>query len=132
MLARYDLVIDRLTRLPRTMIHGEFCPSNILVGQTAAGPEILPVDWEMAGVGPGLMDLADLTAGKWSETERQSIVDSYRQALPPGAAPPPDEFDAALDARRLHKAMQWLGWAPDWEPPKEHRHDWLGEDRECG
>jgi hypothetical protein len=23
--------------------------------------------------------------------------------------------------------VQWLGWSPDWSPPAEHAHDWLGE-----
>ena len=38
-----------------------------------------------------------------------------------------DEFDAGARLRRLHLAVQWLGWEPRWEPPAEHRHDWLGE-----
>ena len=32
-----------------------------------------------------------------------------------------------LDCCRLQTALQWLGWAPDWSPPPEHTHDWLGE-----
>jgi hypothetical protein len=130
-LDRYGQVIDRLTRLPKTMIHGEFYASNILAGRRTSGGDadarIIPVDWEMAGIGPGLMDLADLTAGNWPEAERQSMVDAYRAAQPPELSPPPEQFDAALDACRLHKAMQWLGWAADWQPPKEHRHDWIAE-----
>lgn len=126
-MAGYPSVIDRLVRLPTTMIHGEFHASNVLVDETPEGPKVYPVDWEMAGVGPGLLDLADLTAGKWSEDERRSLVDAYRQALPAALSPPPGDFEAALDACRLHKAVQWLGWAPDWEPPEEHRHDWLDE-----
>ena len=127
MLARYGGVIDRLTRLPTTMIHGEFYASNILAGGSGAGARVIPVDWEMAAIGPGLMDLADLTAGTWPEAERRSMVDAYREALPQELAPPPEEFGVALDSCRLHKAMQWLGWAADWEPPKAHRHDWLDE-----
>jgi hypothetical protein len=119
---RYDAVIERLMRLPTTVIHGEFVASNVLVESAFDGPRISVVDWEMAAVGPGLMDLADLTAGNWAQPERQAIVQAYRQA-----ATPVGDFDAALDACRLHKAMQWLGWARDWQPPKEHRQDWLGE-----
>jgi hypothetical protein len=33
----------------------------------------------------------------------------------------------ALDYCRLHLAVQWLGWAPEWSPPPEHTQDWLGE-----
>jgi hypothetical protein len=28
---------------------------------------------------------------------------------------------------RLHLAVQWLGWSPDWTPPAEHAHDWYAE-----
>ena len=126
-LQHYPAVVERILRLPATLIHGEFHASNILLQQAPGGPSVYPVDWEMAGVGPGLLDLADLTAGKWSDQERRSLVDAYRAALPAGAGPAPEEFDEALDACRLYKAIQWLGWAPQWEPPEEHRHDWLDE-----
>jgi hypothetical protein len=26
-------------------------------------------------------------------------------------------------------ALQWLGWAPDWQAPPEHRRDWFSEAR---
>jgi hypothetical protein len=32
-----------------------------------------------------------------------------------------------LDACRVHMAIRWLGWAPAWKAPAEHRHDWLAE-----
>ena len=126
-LDQYPAVVERLVRIPSTMIHGEYYPSNILVDNCCTPPRVVPVDWEMAGAGPGLLDLADLTAGVWSDAERESMVESYRRALPSGVAPPPEEFDDALDACRLHKAVQWLGWSASWVPPAEHRNDWLGE-----
>ena len=101
-----------------TLIHGEFYASNVIVGQTATGLRVCPVDWEMAAVGPGLIDLAALTAGRWSATEKAALATAY------GA---PAEFLPALDYCRLHLAMQWLGWAQDWSPPPEHAHDWLNE-----
>ena len=123
----YGAVVEKLMRLPATVIHGEYHASNILVDATPAGPRIYPVDWEMAGVGPGLLDLADLTAGNWTEAQRSALVDAYRAALPPGWAAPDAEFEESLDACRLHKAMQWLGWSAGWSPPREHKQDWLAE-----
>ena len=125
--ANYGTVVEKLARLPASIIHGEYHASNILVDFTPTGPRVYPVDWEMAGVGPGLLDLADLTAGNWTEAQRSELVDAYRAALPPGWAAPEEEFEESLDACRLHKAMQWLGWAADWSPPREHRQDWLAE-----
>jgi hypothetical protein len=37
------------------------------------------------------------------------------------------DFLEALDCCRVQVALQWLGWASNWTPPLEHRHDWLGD-----
>jgi aminoglycoside phosphotransferase (APT) family kinase protein len=126
---RYERVVERLVALPVTFLHGEFYASNVLVQQTVLGPRVCPVDWEMAAVGPGLMDLADLTAGKWSEEQKASLALAYHQTLAElGGCPPPSAgLLGALDYCRLHRAVQWLGWSPQWLPPTEHAQDWLGE-----
>jgi hypothetical protein len=105
----YERVIAILCSQPPTFVHGEFYPSNVLV----AGERIAPVDWEMAGIGAGVLDLAALIAG-WGEEERLTIIEGY------GAVPP-----EAVDAAQLHLSLQWLGWSPDWTPPPEHARDWL-------
>ena len=125
----YDRVVERLLALPVTFLHGEFYASNVLVCEEGEGWRVCPVDWEMAAVGPGLIDLAALTAGGWIADEREELALAYHAALVPcGNWPPaPDAFLAALDYCRLHLSVQWLGWSPDWSPPSEHAHDWLGE-----
>jgi hypothetical protein len=129
--ARYDTVAEQLEALAPTFLHGEFYPSNVLVQLGGDTPRICPIDWEIAAVGPGLLDLAALSVGKWTETERARLASAYRAAAPAGAETAAhlsdEEFDRALDFARLHLAVQWLGWEPRWEPPAEHRHDWLGE-----
>jgi len=127
--ARYGRVVERLTALPVTLLHGDFYASNVLVEETAGGLRICPVDWEMAAVGPGLIDLAALAAGKWTGEERTALALAYHGSLPPAARQSLDEpaFLEALDWCRLHLAVQWLGWAPGWVPPPEHANDWLGE-----
>lgn len=114
---RYDSAIEELTALPTTVIHGELYASNVLVDARGNAPRICPVDWELAAVGPGLVDLAALVSGGWSDEDRQAIVSAY------GDVPGRD-----LGLCRLHLAVQWLGWAPaEWKPPEGHRHDWLRE-----
>jgi hypothetical protein len=126
---RYEPVVERLLALPTTLLHGEPYASNVLVRGDAGDARICPIDWEMAAVGPGLVDLAALTSGRWPEERRAELALAYHAALPPdgGWAPSPAELLDALEWCRLHLAMQWLGWAPDWAPPPEHAHDWLGE-----
>jgi aminoglycoside phosphotransferase len=108
-IAGYDRVLEILSGLPVTLIHGEFYASNVLV----AGQRIAPVDWEMAGVGPGILDLAALVSG-WAERDRAAIVAGYGRFA-----------SDALDAAQLHLALQWLGWSRGWSPPSEHSQDWL-------
>jgi aminoglycoside phosphotransferase len=112
--SRYEPVVERLVALPKTLIHGEFYASNVLV----AGERVAPVDWEMAAVGAGLVDLAALVTG-WTGEERAAILAAY-----------PGVDDLAMAACRLHLALQWLGWSTDWTPPPAQAYDWLGEVRE--
>jgi aminoglycoside phosphotransferase len=126
---RYERVVERLMSLPLTFVHGDFFASNVLVEENAWARRVCPVDWEMAGIGTGLIDLAALTAGSWSERERAELASAYYDALTPqGRWPPPvDEFVSALNCCRLHLAVQLLGWAAKWSPPLDEAQDWLGE-----
>jgi hypothetical protein len=125
----YESVIEHLVELPATFIHGEFYPSNVLVRKTDGSLRICPVDWEMAAVGPGLMDLAALTSGSWSERQKMALVSAYYGTVrSTGGWPPPlNIFLTSLDFCHLHLAVQWLGWSLDWSPPREHARNWLRE-----
>jgi hypothetical protein len=125
----YDRVIGQLVAFPVTFLHGEFYASNVLVQEEGEDLRVCPVDWEMAAVGPGLIDLAALTSGGWTADERKALALAYHSALVPREnwPPAPDAFLAALDYCRLHLAVQWLGWSTGWSPPPEHAQDWLGE-----
>lgn len=81
-----------------------------------------------AGVGPGPLDLAALTAGRWKDDQRRRLVTAYFDAWPKRLARPEwHDFADVLDHCRLHLAVQWIGWSPGWSPPPDHAHDWLGE-----
>lgn len=124
----WERVVARLTAWPCGMVHGDYHPSNILVQRRgSAMARIRPVDWELVGVGPGLLDLAALTAGSWSAAERDRIALAYGRALPARLRPVPEDLLDALRHCRLFVAVRWLGWSADWTPPAEHAHDWLGE-----
>jgi phosphotransferase family enzyme len=125
--SRYEPVVEHLTSLPVTLLHGEFYPSNVMVRTGAGGRSVCPLDWELAGLGPGLLDLAALTAGRWTDGQRKTMALAYHAALPRSVRPAPDELLASLDLCRLHVAVQWLGWSEDWSAPADHQHDWLGE-----
>jgi Ser/Thr protein kinase RdoA (MazF antagonist) len=119
----YEAASEELLALPRTIIHGEFYASNVLVAGGPPDPRVAPVDWELAASAPGVVDLAALVSGGWSDEDREAIAAAYRTTAGPFSPSPRD-----LDLARLHLAVQWLGWAePSWSPPPEQRQDWLGE-----
>ena len=131
LLAGYDRVVERLIKLPATFIHGEFYASNVLLQPAMKAPRVWAVDWEMAGIGPGLIDLAAIMAGDWTAEQRRTLALTYYAAI--GSELGDISVNAFLDALRycrLHTAMQWLGWAPDWSPPVAHAHNWLAESLE--
>jgi phosphotransferase family enzyme len=116
----YESVAARLAGLPTTLVHGDLYPSNVLVGDG----RVCPVDWELAGVGPGILDVAALTLG-FPEQDASVLAEAYRQAL--RRPPPASRFVKDLDCARLHLAVQWLGWSKEWAPPPEHARDWRTE-----
>jgi hypothetical protein len=71
-----SIVVDTLSNAPRTLIHGELYPQNVLVNDL--GPVV--IDWESAGVGPGVFDLAVLTQGSWDETLVDECEEVYWKA----------------------------------------------------
>jgi aminoglycoside phosphotransferase (APT) family kinase protein len=129
---RHEQVVEALSALPRTVIHGEFYASNVLVASASdsvptpvgnkSDTRVAPVDWELAAAGPGLSDLAALVSG-WAAADRDVLIAAY--VAEPGV---PSFSTRDLDLARLQGAIQWLGWAPpSWVPPEGQRHDWLGE-----
>lgn len=128
--ACYERVVERLADWPSSFVHGEFYPSNVLVERRSRRFRIRPVDWEMAGVGTGLLDLAALSSGAWCEEDRQRLARVYFEASGPALRHRGwGEFLDALEHCRLHLAVQWLGWSRDWSPPQQQAHDWLAEAR---
>lgn len=137
---KYTKVIQRLMDMPRTLIHGEFYASNVLVSGAAAAPpqalagqeqrrRVCPVDWERSGVGPSLIDLAALTGGSWNENDRWAIAQTYYDALPesPEWFSNEEAFKNALGYCRLYLAVQWVGWFGRRNSFGAHAQDWLGE-----
>lgn len=120
--AGWEQVVGRLRAWPRALVHGDFYASNVLVGP---GLRVRPVDWELAGTGPGVLDLAALTAGGWTAGERRRMALAYHAAWGPAAArlPVPALLDV-LEHARLVVAVGWLGRPAGWAPPPEHEQDW--------
>ena len=124
---RHEFVVGRLCALPHTIIHGEFFASNVLIDPNS--DRVCPVDWELAAVGPGLVDVAGLSAGNWTREQKQAMALAYYDAMPEAGLTQPsrEDFLTDIECARLHQAVQWLGWSPGWTPPPEHAQNWLRE-----
>jgi Ser/Thr protein kinase RdoA (MazF antagonist) len=118
---RHEGVVEALSTMDRTLLHGEFYAANVLVVGGGRVTRIAPVDWELAGPGPGALDLAALVCG-WPAVDRDAMRRAY------GAGRGCELSARALDLARLQVAIQWLGWAPPgWTPPADQRRDWAAE-----
>lgn len=119
---RHEPVVEALLELPQTLVHGEFYASNVLIDDRASPLRVAPIDWELAGTGPGVLDLAALVSG-WPAADREALAAAYCGPDLGSAAAP-----EGLELARLQAAIQWLGWAPPaWRPPPSQRRDWEGE-----
>jgi aminoglycoside phosphotransferase (APT) family kinase protein len=56
--ARWQRIEDRCSRIPRTLVHGDFTAKNIRVRAAATGVDVLPFDWGEAGWSVPCVDLA--------------------------------------------------------------------------
>ena len=125
--------IERALAAGSSLIHGEFYASNVLVEQSAATVAVHPVDWEMAAIGPPLLDLAALMSGRWSLDDRGAMATAYLEGARSAGlrARVLEDVLAEVTACQLLLAVQWLGWAVEWTAPADHRNDWLEEAERC-
>lgn len=91
-------------------------------------PRVCPIDWEMTGIAPGVLDFAALASGRWTETDRRTLAGAYLS----GRTDLEAEFDMAtfladMDCALLYLAVRWIGWFGDRPAYRKHRSDWIGE-----
>ena len=122
---RYDAVIDHLLALPSTLIHGEFYPTNVIMMGAADSFSPCPIDWETASVGPGVLDLAALTAGEWREQDRRDMTAAYLAGS--GARLTLDQLSESAQYAHIQLAVYWLGWFGRRHKADAHPRDWLAD-----
>jgi aminoglycoside phosphotransferase (APT) family kinase protein len=91
-----------LLESPRTVIHGELFPQNVLVRDRT----VYPIDWESAAIAAGELDLTSMT-DNWPTEHAASCEEQYVLTRWPRGAPA--AFGRTLDAARLFHQFRWLG-----------------------
>lgn len=95
---------------PRTFIHFEFTPGNLLVRET----DIIAVDFEQATIGPAAFDLATLLyapeAGRHGD-DIETLIAYYHELLPADDAAGLAIHRPALEAAAIIKSLFYAGSA---------------------
>ncbi|HEV8718404.1 MAG TPA: phosphotransferase [Candidatus Binatia bacterium] len=110
LLRGYDRAVGAMASQPRTLVHGAYRPKEILLNLNTNPPRICPVDWELAGLGSPIYDLA-LFADGFESSVQDRLWGVYReQAQGCGLSlPEREEASYLMDCFRLHHVMNWLG-----------------------
>lgn len=109
-----------LTSLPPTLVHGDLAPKNVVVEQSGGTHRVFFVDWEWAGVGPGVLDVADLVNGLDAGATKR-LVEPYARAA--GAS---RGYDLArgLALARLQRTLFRIARSADWGIDPAERLGW--------
>ena len=83
------------------------------------------VDWELAGVGPGVLDLAALTSGL-ADDDAAALAETYRLALERAAGREGAPVRRSTAPDFISRSSGSAG-RPSWTPPPEHARDWRAE-----
>lgn len=122
----YCLVAGTLSEPPPTLVHNDLAPKNVLVEPNTDPPRVRFVDWELAGLGPGPLDLVHLAygleegpAGEMRRIYCDGVVDA-------GLIPPsPAERDRLFSACEAHKTVYRLAFSSRWRLPLDTVAVWV-------
>ncbi|MBI2953241.1 MAG: phosphotransferase [Chloroflexi bacterium] len=125
---RYDRVVETISQQPLTLVHNDPSPKNVIADRSSTPARICFVDWEMAGVGCGLLDLVHLKYGL-DERNDQVMCAAYCEELDGRGLLPAShrERDALFAACDLHKTVYRLAFSKTWQIPIERVAQWVAE-----
>ncbi|HEX7942025.1 MAG TPA: aminoglycoside phosphotransferase family protein [Gemmatimonadaceae bacterium] len=124
----YARVASVLARQPVTLVHNDLAPKNVLADRAHTPARIGFVDWEMAGVGCGVLDVVDLKYGLDPASDAKMCA-AYCAALAGTGLLPGDrrELDRLFAACELHKTVHRLAHSASWRLPIDTVARWTRE-----
>lgn len=99
---KYLNVIQDVSEVPQSFIHGEYVPRNII----ASGDALYVLDWESAALGLGEIDLVALI-DKWDGDVREKCIATYVDARWGEEAP--TDFELRFSVAEIYWQLRWLG-----------------------
>ncbi len=101
MIAEVEQVAESLRAAPQTLLHGDFGPRNVALQSDG---EMVVMDWQLAGLGPGILDLVTfITTIRWERSELPVAAD--------------DLIALYRDEMEQRVGMRWSDeeWAAHWD-----------------
>jgi aminoglycoside phosphotransferase (APT) family kinase protein len=126
----YEEPVQLMSGQPPTLVHNDASPKNVVADPARSPARICLVDWEMAGVGCGLLDLVHLKYGLPEDADLR-MVSAYREELAGTALLPADpaELRRLLAACELHKTLYRLAFSTTWRIALDQVARWVEEAR---
>jgi aminoglycoside phosphotransferase (APT) family kinase protein len=126
--AGYSRVAEILTQQPVTLVHNDLAPKNVIADRSQDPARICFVDWEMAGVGCGLLDLVHLKHGLDPASD-QKICTAYCAELGGTGLLPssPSELRRLFAACELHHTLYRLAHSKAWGLARERVAQWVAD-----
>ncbi len=100
--ARFEELVPYLLNARKTVIHGEYYPTNIIYQDGKSRP----ADWQSAAIAVGQIDLAALTQN-WPKRMVERLAREYVRARWPMGEP--DNFSRLFGIARVYMTLRWLG-----------------------
>ena len=108
-LAGFEPVAQAMAAPPFTLVHGGYIPWHILLDTKREPVRVCAIDWELAGIGSTLYDLAFFVADAEPDV-RDRICDAYRMEAMRREVPvlDPAPLRTVVDCFRFHRTIDWL------------------------
>ena len=126
-LDRYYGLLDDLCSFPQHLIHGEYFGKNVMIRPEESDKAIAVIDWETAAFGPRCVDLASITAGRWTPEQRATMCRAYieQYGIETGHRLELDVLARELEQVALYRTLWWLGY---WSKGDDvHINRWMKE-----
>jgi aminoglycoside phosphotransferase (APT) family kinase protein len=129
---RYDEVADLVCRQPVTLVHNDLAPKNVLADRSSSPARICFIDWEMSGVGCGVLDLVHLKHGLDPASDRQMCDVYCRELENTGLLPASEaERECLFAACALHQTLYRLAHLRAWSVSLAMTAAWVAEARDA-
>jgi aminoglycoside phosphotransferase (APT) family kinase protein len=124
-LHHHDEVLDLLTSQPPTLVHNDLAPKNVLAETSASPARICFVDWELAGLGCGALDLVHLTHGLPRQEEATMISAYFAELAGTSLDTSPTQQRRLIAACALQNTLYRLAHVEAWRLEHETAEHWV-------